>query len=93
MGTAREVHTATLLPSGQVLVTGGLTIGGSGFSAAVEVYDDLAAGNWTTVTSMNDARESHTATLLPGGNVLVAGGIGASDALTSTEVYDPGADT
>jgi hypothetical protein len=41
---------------------------------------------------MNTARHYHTATLLPGGKVLFAGGLGNSGALASVEVYgDPGA--
>jgi hypothetical protein len=39
--------------------------------------------------SLHTARESHTATLLANGKVLVAGGEGGSGSLTSTELYDP----
>ncbi len=39
---------------------------------------------------MKDARTDHTATVLPGGKILVAGGEGASGrALSSAELYDP----
>ena len=38
---------------------------------------------------MATAREGHTATLLGGGQVLVAGGLGSSRLLTSVELYDP----
>jgi N-acetylneuraminic acid mutarotase len=44
---------------------------------------------WTLVDSTNAARVGHTATLLPNGRVLVAGGGNASGALASAEVYDP----
>ena len=71
MATAREYHTATLLPSGQVLVAGG-DGGGSAFNSA-ELYDPVK-GTWTTTGSLITAREWHTATLLPNGKVLVAGG-------------------
>ena len=37
---------------------------------------------------MSTVRESHTATLLPNGQVLVAGGFGGIP-LTSAELYDP----
>src|SRR5438105_13868270 len=38
--------------------------------------------------SLNTARHGHTATLLPNGKVLVAGGFNGS-ALASAELYDP----
>jgi len=47
------------------------------------------SGTWTKTGSMNTARDFHTATLLQNGEVLVAGGIGTSDRLTSAELYDP----
>ena len=64
-------HTATLLPSGKVLVAGGYDDGGTLSSA--ELYDP-ASGTWTATGSLGTARYDHTATLLPSGKVLVAGG-------------------
>jgi WD40 repeat protein len=43
--------------------------------------------------SLATARWFHTATLLPNGKVLVAGGWDASDALASAELYDPASGT
>lgn len=51
------------------------------------------AGIWTTTGSLATARAFHTATLLPNGKVLVAGGMrvdgGVSTVLDSAELYDP----
>lgn len=90
MSAARSKHTATLLPSGKVLVTGGAVDGLNSLSSA-EIYDPLV-GTWTTTGDMNEARQHHTATLLPNGKVLVAGGLGGlggGNLLTSAELYDP----
>ena len=70
LATARELHTATLLPNGMVLVAGG-----EGGGSSAELYDP-ASGSWTGTGSLVTARLFHTATLLPDGKVLVAGGEG-----------------
>ena len=55
-----------------------------------ELYDP-ATGTWTETGSLNTSRRLYTATLLPSGNVLAAGGLRASSAyLASAELYDPG---
>lgn len=48
-----------------------------------------SSGTWVKTGSLNTARDFHSATLLQNGEVLVAGGIGTSDRLTSAELYDP----
>jgi subtilisin-like proprotein convertase family protein len=94
---ARVAHTATLLPNGLVLVAGGQgqTSSGSSVLASAELYYP-AAGTWSNTGPLNIARVGHSATLLPGGLVLVAGGTGLpfgpqgnnSDMFSSAEVYD-----
>ena len=74
LATARASHTATLLPSGQVLAVGGYSDGQSGgYQASAELYDP-ASNTWRAAASLATARAYHTATLLPSGQVLVVGG-------------------
>src|SRR5262245_53250426 len=85
--TGRYLHTATLLPSGKVLVTGGF--GDSGILNGAELYDP-AVGTWTATSNLATARYGHSATLLASGKVLIAAGIGNNVGdLRSAELYDP----
>jgi hypothetical protein len=68
LNTARFVHTATLLPSGMVLVAGGQD-GTLNAIASAELYHTVS-GSWTATGRLNTARYQHTATLLPSGMVL-----------------------
>jgi N-acetylneuraminic acid mutarotase len=91
LGTARWYHTATLLPNGQVLVAGGLNKHNGLISLdSAELYDP-ATGMWAATDSLATGRSSHTATLLPNGQVLVAGGYNdlRGGYLASVELYDP----
>ncbi len=93
MSVARTSHTATSLADGTVLVAGGnFYSGGSVYLSSVEIYDP-ANGTWKTTNSLNTARTQHTATLLPDGKVLVAGGYGNSAYLAGAETYDPATGT
>ena len=92
---SRSLHTATLLPSGQVLVVGGqFTISATNRNSA-ELYDPQS-GTWSLVAYMNVRRANQTATLLLSGDVLVVGGAmgpGFNSPLTAVEVYDPQSDS
>src|SRR5208283_4333187 len=61
-------------------------------SASAELYNP-ASGTWTNTGSLTTAREYHTATLLPNGKVLVAGGIGNTGFAVNAELYDPATGT
>ena len=90
--TARTEETATLLPSGKVLVAGGFDASGSAL-ATCEMYDP-GSNSWTSAGSMVTARARHSATLLPNGTVLVVGGSGTTGfEIGDAEVYDPEAGT
>jgi hypothetical protein len=88
MSTARAAHTATLLPNGKVLVTGGMERNG-GFFATAELYDP-DTGKFTLTGSMTTKRVGHKAILLRNGKVLIIGGSNHEDgSLASAELYDP----
>lgn len=92
---ARELHTATLLQNGLVLIAGGAN---GMVVASTELYDP-GLGTFAATGSMTTTRASHTATLLPGGKVLIAGGEHTDNtnyqslALASAELYDPATGT
>jgi WD40 repeat protein len=103
MTSARVSHSATLLNNGKVLVAGGDVIFYNGVAntnikslASAEIFDP-ATGTFTATGSLSVARESHTATLLNDGRVLVAGGsdgtLGnptpAATVYATAELFDP----
>jgi large repetitive protein len=92
MTVGRSGNTATLLADGTVLIAGGNSQaslrGTAEVLASAELFDPstemfVATGNLTT------ARSGHTGTLLPDGQVLIAGGYGPIGYLASAELYDP----
>jgi hypothetical protein len=92
MSVMRIQHTATLLPNGQVLVAGGFEVLGDSSSLSIvaraELYDPASA-SFRSAETMVVARGAHTASLLPTGKVLIAGGLGDPGALSQAEIYDP----
>jgi hypothetical protein len=98
LNTPRDGHTATLLPSGKVLVVGGESCSSAcTILASAELYDP-ASGTFSATGSMATARMDHTATLLQSGQVLIVGGDnfccgGGVESLSSAELYDPSTGT
>lgn len=90
MNEGREFFTATRLQDGKVLVAGGTTgpVDSLHDTDSTELYDP-STGKWTTTGSLSGSRSDHTATLLPNGKVLVAGGTSGKSYLKSAELYDP----
>jgi hypothetical protein len=87
MTAARAFHTASWLPNGKLLITGGEN--SKGVLASAELFD-AETGTFTATGSMAVARTWHTATTLEDGKVLIAGGIAdGSDPFASAELYDP----
>ena len=98
----RASHTATLLRTGKVLIAGGCTNTAGGcfpagsILASAELHDP-ATGQFSYTGSMTTTRSAATATLLPSGRVLIAGGNGppgpVAQPLASAELYDPATGT
>jgi hypothetical protein len=91
----RAHETLTLLNDGRVLAAGGGIEGGPGWAstASAEIYDPKN-GVWSILPPMSVARVHHTATLLPDGEVLIAGGattyFGEAGSVTaSAEIFNP----
>jgi RHS repeat-associated protein len=88
-------QSATLMPDGRWLLIGGRGEDGRP-SRRAQVRDArssggaAAAATQTLEGELQQAREGHTATLLPDGTVLVFGGLGSSgDPLDTAELYRP----
>jgi hypothetical protein len=99
MTEQRGDHTATVLRDGKVLAVGGfgksqagrlqLPPGHRDTLSSAELYDPVS-GRWTLLPShLATGRLWHTATLLPDGEVLIAGGHSPNGPISSTEIYDP----
>jgi hypothetical protein len=56
---------------------------------SIDLTVGVVSPGWDTTDSMSVGRYNHTATLLPDGRVLVAGGLCASVYFDSAEIYDP----
>ena len=90
MNVARDHAAAAVLPDGTVLMTGGYNgVTATAWLASTEIYQP-STNTWTPGPSMNAERAYQTATLLPDGQVLVAGGDNGSNALASAELYSAG---
>lgn len=91
LSTARYGHRAALITGGDVLVLGGRGSAGLPLASA-ELYEYLRGLFFPTggiAGSMRHARAEHTATPLPDGRVLVAGGTDGTAPLHQAEIYNP----
>lgn len=102
MSAPRSLHTMTELSDGRFLIVGGVNASNDP-QATCEIYDPTTDA-FTPVAAMGSPRMGHTATLLGDGRVFVSGGLDAvsvqptqlsaiRDAVDTTEIYDPVANT
>jgi hypothetical protein len=96
MGTARWVHRATILLTGEVLVVGGVE--DPPLSTPTAELFDPASGTWRATGSPVRSTGDFSMTLLDSGKVLAAGGDladpdGVNRLIASAELYDPGTGT
>ncbi len=82
MMARRADHTATLLTNGMVLVAGGTPeqkdpAGGGLLPETAEIFDPVS-NKFSVVATLLVRRAQHTATLLPNGDVILAGGAGTN---------------
>jgi len=83
VGNPRLVDSAAATPGGY---SGGV---GGGIAHVVTMLFDPATGAWSRAGDMLVMRSSHAATVLPGGEVLVAGGLYLSGGYPSLEYHLP----
>lgn len=97
LNVARISERTTVLANGKVLISGGISSFPVPFifTASSEIYDPLTH-KFTVTGSLLKARSQHSATLLPNGKVLIAGGYNETpplapegSMLVSSELYDP----
>jgi hypothetical protein len=92
LSVPRFGHTATLLPSGKVLVTGGCTSNSCSTDTAVSELYDPSSNTWSATGNLNNARHNQTAVLLQTGKVMAIGGFHGT-AISSCELYSPSTGT
>ena len=95
MTIPRAFFTLTRLTDGKVLAAGGrIEVGNNVYSsiAYADLYDP-ASKKWSATGAIGTSRSNHSATRLPDGRVLVAGGWtggpGSLNSIDTAEVYDP----
>jgi hypothetical protein len=95
MSVARRGHTATWAPNNRVYIIGGETTPGSA-TTSIEQFEPESNMFTTPLFSQSNpllsfARRGHTATLLPNGRILIAGGFDPASPTTPlpAELFDP----
>ncbi len=95
MTQGRFAHTATWVPSNEVVIIGGASISGAVVSAtsSIEIFAP-GTSTFSTAPILSVIRAEHSATLLANGKILVVGGYDPTApgvSLTTAELFDPAA--
>lgn len=92
--THNQGATATLLPSGDWLVLGGIDSKSQTSMTETRVYNPVSHKVTKLASGLSQPHSYHTATLLPNGKVLVLGGMGNGGKMVAeAELLDPQAGT
>lgn len=94
MARGRRNHATTRLADGKVLVVGGSELdardpNNGRWSTSDTAVWDPKLDTWTTAKAPAEPRSQHTATLLPDGRVVIAGGKLDFGPALKAEVFDP----
>jgi hypothetical protein len=94
MHYARGYHQAILLSNNNVLLLGGgkTNANDPDPGTTVELYEP-SSGSFSLVGNLNEKMIYHTATLLPNGKILIAGGYNDNGLISQAELYNPGTNT
>jgi Galactose oxidase, central domain len=94
MSSSRAGATATLLPSGKILIAGGFNSSELALNTA-EIYNPADGTFVATDNNMTNPRAFHTATLLLNGKVLLDSGLtnNTGDLSSTADIFDPNAGT
>ena len=92
LSVVRVEHAAVRLADGRVLVTGGHSAGEQarlGVSDSAEIWEPATGSFRRLPRPMMIPRAGHSATLLPDGRVLIAGGYSSVAGYVFAEIFDP----
>jgi hypothetical protein len=96
LAVERDGPAAVVLPSGKVFITGGAQNGPGPYNRTAEIYDPATKTFSTVKSTALSGRWEPSASLLPGGKVLIAGGYsGPPEEVTTktAELFDPATET